>query len=207
MGSITGKTPRVKYEKPGPASAPPAPPAAPGTTTRGYGSATGTAGTKKTPGDHAWLREWAGLEDSDETPLPARALPGGAPTAPEPKFSHRAPRAGDRSDYFPVYEPTAPKHRALLRDWFSEQDKAKAKIEGEKSAAAKPTTSPAQPKAAAAQPTTSPPRPAKPAQPPSPGNLPASKKTRRRRSSFQDSFLSQFSPGAPGRRRANLGRG
>ena len=340
MGSLIGKTPRVKYEKPGPAPAPPAPPAPPGTATRGYGG--GTAGTetdadtKKTPGDHAWLREWAGLGDFDSTPIPGRALPAGAPL--KPSVPERFGLTHEKRK-----KQETRKHRILMREWFAEQDKAKPKTGEEKPAAAppgtdervyrgnaaKPTTGPAQPiarswlltnpitlqpkpaqpkpaqpkpavaqpkpaqpkpaqpkpaqpkpavaqpkaavaqpkpavaqpkpaqpkaavaqpkpavaqpkpaqpkpaqpkpaqpkpaqpkpaqpkpaqpkpaqpKPAVAQPTTIPPRPAKPAQPPSPGNLPASKKTRRRRSSFQDSFLTPFNPGAPGRRRANLGRG
>ena len=302
MSGITGKTPRVKYPEVTDPPAPPAPPAPPGSATsdRGYGpeAKTETPDTKKTPGDHAWLREWANLKGYDETPMPARALPTGAPTRPPrptPRFGLREKRAQLETNW---------KHRGLLRDWFAEQDKAKAAAEQDKAKPAtgparasskrepsdsisaerkawndqqsrwkgfepgrddhmnrihavvdgpvegqgktRPPTKPAQPKAEAwetkirpnpttqptdlahwvrprpdattqpaqpkattqpAQPTTIPARPAKPAQPPAPGNLPASKKKGRRRSSFQDSFLSPFNPGAPGRRRANFGRG
>ena len=294
MSGITGKTPRVKYPEVTDPPAPPAPPAPPGSATsdRGYGpeAKTETPDTKKTPGDHAWLREWANLKGYDETPMPARALPTGAPTRPPrptPRFGLREKRAQLETNW---------KHRGLLRDWFSEQDEQASKSKASEKAAEaeamdtkiradaardgisveeareraqdahdnaaprreltdeekvfpnpstpgqgafniiyagindpkaaaqpKATTQPAQPKAAAqpkattqpAQPkaTTQPAQPkattqpAKPAQPPAPGNLPASKRMGRRRSSFQDSFVSPFNPGAPGRRRANLGRG
>ena len=250
MSGITGKTPRVKYPEVTDPPGPPAPPAPPGSATsdRGYGPAapeTETPDTKKTPGDHAWLREWANLKGYDETPMPARALPTGAPTRPPrptPRFGLREKRAQLETNW---------KHRGLLRDWFAEQDKAKAAAEQDK---AKPATGPAPasskreyaPKRAPSdsisaerkawndqqsrwkgfepgrddhmnrihavvdgpvegQGKTRP--PTKPAQPPAPGNLPASKRRGRRRSSFQDSFVSPFNPGAPGRRRANLGRG